>query len=83
MRARFQTDVDGGFLQEALVLDGADGVYFGMGFSAADVVAFADNGVVVYYHRPYHGVWSCIAKAVLGQLNAPGDIFFVFCHRDS
>ena len=54
-----------------------------MCFSTTDVVSFPDDGVVVNNDSTYHGVRSRITKPVFSQLNAAGDIFFVFCHDDS
>ena len=83
MRARFQAHVDGRILQETFVLDGADGIHFGMRLATSDVITFADDGVLMYDDGSYHRVGGCIALPVLGQLDASGDIFFVFCHCDS
>ena len=80
MRARFQTDVDGGFFQQAFVFDRGDGVHFRMAFAAADMIAFADNASVADYYGSYGRVGSRVAESVFCQLDAAEDIFFVVCH---
>ena len=82
MGAWFQTYVNGGFLQEIFVFDGTYGVYFGMRLSATDVVSFSDDGVVVHNDSAYHRVGGCVAEPVVCQLQAAGNIFFIFCHND-
>ena len=66
MRARFQAHVDGRILQETFVLDGADGIHFGMRLATSDVITFADDGIIMHDDGSNHWVGGSIAKAVLG-----------------
>ena len=68
MRAGFQIDVDGGFLEQFRLFHGAECVDFSVRFAVFPMVAFADDAVVVYNHRAHHRVGLHVAQSQSGEL---------------
>lgn len=48
----------------------AYGIYLGMRSSTADMISFAYDMPLTYYHCSHHGIRSCTFSATTSQLNA-------------
>ena len=88
---RLERDVDGGLLEQGLILwpHRGEGVDLGMALSAMGMIAFADDAAVATNdHCAHHGIGAGTIHAVAGQLKATAHVefvglllihFFVFC----
>ena len=54
------------------------GIHLRMGPAEFFMPAFADNPAIFDNHRPYHGVWSCMAHSPYCQFQRPGHKFSIF-----
>ena len=79
MTARFQTHIDGAFLQQMLILfpHRCTGIHLCVTFSTTHMVTFTDDSVLMYNHSPHHRVWLSILLTISGQLKTPSHILLV------